>query len=299
VSDDRSADQLLKNKAAVIPGRSGLVWVVGPDAVSFLDALLSQNIATMETGTTAPSLLLAPNGKLRATLLVLRGDDRVGLVCDADTVPVVVGDLTRFKIRVDVEIYAEERTVWDVWGPDALATLSATPEAGRWRESDSGLLVQFPLRFSPLPRIVVVGDRPDLPVVATTAAEAIRIEVGEARMGVDLDDRTIPQEGVDIATTVDFRKGCYLGQELVARIDSRGHVNRRLCGVLVPGEHVLTPGAEIDHDGKTVGTVSSVAHSVAMGGGIGLALVRVEVDDGAEVTVDGLAGSIVSLPIRA
>ena len=299
MSDDGSAYELLRNKAATISGLSGLVWIVGPDAVSFLDALLSQNIASMKTGTAAPSLLLAPNGKLRATLLVMRGDDRVGLVCDADTVPVVVGDLTRFKIRVDVEIYADERTVWDVWGPDAPATLDATPEAGRWNESDAGLLVQFPFRFSAIPRIIVVGDQPDLPVVAAAAAEVIRIEVGEARMGVDLDDGTIPQEGVDIAATVDFRKGCYLGQELVARIDSRGHVNRRLCGVLVPGEHILIPGSEINHDGKTVGTVSSVAHSVAMGGGIGLALVRVEVDDGAEVTVDGIAGSVVPLPLRA
>ena len=58
--------------------------------------------------------------------------------------------------------------------------------------------MQFPFRFSAIPRIIVVGDQPDLPVVAAAAAEVIRIEVGEARMGVDLDDRTIPQEGVDI-----------------------------------------------------------------------------------------------------
>lgn len=296
MSEQASEYELLRNKAAAILGRSGLVWVVGPDAVSFLDALLSQNIATMKPGTTAPSLLLAPNGKLRATLLVLRGEDRVGLVCDAEAVAVVVGDLTRFKIRVDVEIHAEDRPVWDVWGPDA-PIVGAAPEVGKWRESD--VCVQVPFRFSALPRIVIVANPPDLPVVETAAAEVIRIEVGEPVAGVDVDERTIPQEGVDVAATVDFEKGCYLGQELVARIDSRGHVNRRLRGIRFPGEHDLATGADIIHEAKPVGTLSSVAYSAALDSTIGLALVRVEVFDGAEVAVDGFAGSVVGLPIKA
>ncbi|MCP4965122.1 MAG: folate-binding protein YgfZ [bacterium] len=296
MSESVSDYELLRTKAAAILGRSGLVWVVGPDAVSFLDALLSQNITAMEPGTTSRSLLLAPNGKLRATMLVLRGEDRVGLVCDASATAVVVADLTRFKIRVDVEIRAEERPVWDVWGPDATVLLSV-PDVGSWDEMV--LTVQYPFRFSTLPRIVLVGDAPPLPVVDPGAAEVIRIEVGEPTMGVDLDERTIPQEGVDVAATVDFGKGCYLGQELVARIDSRGHVNRRLCGIRVAGEQAIAAGAEIAHEGRSVGTLTSVGYSAAMGSVIGLALVRVEVVAEAEVSVGGLVGSVVGLPLKA
>ncbi len=298
VSDSSSAYDLLRTKAAVTSGLSGLVWVTGSDAVSFLDALLSQNIANLAVGEKARSLLLAPNGKLRATLLVLRGDDRVGLVCDANRVEEVAADLTRFKIRVDVEISVEERTLWDVWGPEAPLVLGTLPSPEGWADDEDGLRFANPFRFSALSRVVVGGKRPDLPLVDSSDATVVRIEVGEPVVGVDLDDRTIPQEGVDIAATVDFRKGCYLGQELVARIDSRGHVNRRLCGVTVDSLQPPESGSEIQYQGKVVGAVSSVAFSPGLGQAIALAMVRVEVVDGDQVTIGGLTGTVRSLPIN-
>ena len=298
MSDAKSAYELLRTKAAAISGLSGLVWVRGSDAVKFLDGLLSQNVTAMGAGTTAPSLLLAPNGKLRATLLLLRGDDQVGLICDAGRVDTVVADLTRFKIRVDADIKIEGRPVWDIWGPEAHSAVGRVPPVGEW-EDDSKLVVQVPFRYSALPRVVVAGSRPELPTLDAGDADAVRIEVGEPVMGLDLNDNTIPQEGVDIAATVDFGKGCYLGQELVARIDSRGHVNRRLCGVTIDGRRIPDVGSEIDHDGKAVGAVSSVAWSDELAGVVALGLVRVEVDDGTSVTIAGARGSIVALPIRA
>lgn len=295
----QSAYVLLRNHAAVIPGLSGLVWVTGSDTVTFIDGLLSRDIAAMSAGETASALLLAPNGKLRATLLVLRGEDHVGLVCDAGRVEEVVGGLSRFKIRVDVDIEVDCRSVWDVWGPEATAALGPVSPLGGWNDDNGVLLVRAPFRHSPLPRVIGAGTCPDLPVLDAVAVDAVRIELGEPVMGVDLDDKTIPQEGVDVAGRVDFNKGCYLGQELVARIDSRGHVNRRLCGLILDGEEVPPIGSAIVHEGKVVGAVSSAAWSDGLAAVIALALVRVEVATGSSITIEGVAGSVVKLPIRA
>jgi folate-binding protein YgfZ len=276
----------------------GLVWVDGPDAVVFLDSLLSQNIVAMASGATAPSLLLAPNGKLRATLSVLRGDARLGLVCDAGVVDAVVSDLSHFKIRVAVEIAVAERPVWDIWGPQVTQIVEPVPPLGEWRDDAGTLVVPVSFRHSALPRVIVAGSRPDLPVFDVAAAEPVRVELGEPVMGVDLDDTTIPQEGVDVAEHVDFGKGCYLGQELVARIDSRGHVNRRLRGLIMTGNEVPRVGSSIEHDGKVVGKISSAAWSEGLPGAVAMGMIRVEMDPGARVTTDMIGGTVVDLPIR-
>lgn len=224
---------MVRTGAVAVAGNSEAVWVTGPDAVKFLDGLLSQNVAAMEVGATARSLLLSPQGKLRATLLILRGSDRVGLIADSGCGAIVATDLGRFKIRVDAVI-AQPVPVWEVWGSAAAAGLKV-PAVGTWTESETVVTFPMPFRHSELGRTAVIGSVPDCPVVGADDLLPLRIEIGEPVMGVDLTDKTIPQEGADVAGSVDFAKGCYLGQELVARIDSRGHVNKRLTGLLVAG----------------------------------------------------------------
>ena len=250
-----SDQSLLRSGAALVAGATGLVWVEGPDAHGFLDSLLSQNVGALSVGGGARSLLLAPNGKLRANLYVLRHQDKIGLMTDRATTELVAGDLARFKIRVNAEIGIEDRPVWDVWGPDARASLLPIPEDRAWA-GDDPLVARFPFRSSKLLRYVVVGEAPDLPLAEPAAVRAVRIEVGEPIVGVDLDDRTIPQEVGDVGAAVDFTKGCYLGQELVARIDSRGHVNRRLAGVIFGGTDVPPAGAEVSLAGAPVGSIT-------------------------------------------
>ncbi len=284
--------------AVAIADRSEIVWVTGPDAISFLDGLLSQNIAAMGVGTTARSLLLAPNGKLRATLFVLRGDDRVGLVCDRGRSELVAGDLARFKIRVDVVIEIEDREIWEVWGPTAADFLDAAVAGGTWRSIGDSITVEMPFRYSDLPRLVVVGAAPPLPVVSADPLEPLRIEMGEPVMGIDLTERTIPQEGADVAGSVDFTKGCYLGQELVARIDSRGHVNQRLTGLVIAARPVPPPGTELLREGAVVGAVTSAAWSEARSCVVALGMVRVAVAAGMDVTIDSVAATVVDLPMN-
>ncbi len=289
--------ELLRSSAGAFTGATGVVWVTGPDAVSFLDGLLSQNVKAMPSGSVAPALLLAPNGKLRATLWLLRDEGRVGLVCDAARTEVVTTDLARFKIRVDAQISVDERPVWDVWGPEAPNVLPLAPQPGSWIE-DENLLARLWFRHSDLPRLVVVGEAPPVPTISGDAAAVVRIELGEPVMGVDLPDGTIPQEGVDLTAAVGFDKGCYLGQELVARIDSRGHVNRHLVGIVFDGSEIPPAGVDVVHEDQPVGVLSSVGFSAGLGAPVALGMIRVEVADGASIAVAGLTGSVAMLPLK-
>ncbi len=294
---EKNATALIRSDAVAVSGRSEIVWVTGPDAVPFLDGLLSQNLGAMADGTTARSLLLAPNGKLRATLFVLRGTEQVGLVCDAGRADVVSGDLSRFKIRVDATLSAEERPVVEVWGVNAGEYLTGAPEVGRWAKVGEQVLFRMPFAHSSVDRVVVLGSSPEVALAAANELEPFRIEIGEAVMGVDLTEKTIPQEAGDISGAVDFTKGCYLGQELVARIDSRGHVNRRLTGLVIDGDSTPDPGTEISYGDRIVGEVTSAAWSPTRAAVLALGMVRVEVEAGAAVSVGGGVGVVATLPM--
>lgn len=279
--------------AGVAASRTSLVWVQGTDAVSFLEGLLSQNIAAILPGEGAPSLLLAPNGKLRAILRVVRTEDRIGLLCDAAVENAVAEDLKRFKIRVKVEIELETADVWDVWGPEAAAIVGY--DGSGLQVGENCAVAGYPLQRSDLPRYVVVGDRPDAPKIPPDVIESIRIAHGEPVAGVDLDDKVIPQEALDVSAAVDFAKGCYLGQELVARIDSRGHVNRRLAGFTFPGSSEPLAGSEVTLGDRAVGRLTSVGRS--SGGAIGLGMLRTEVGDATEIAAGEAPGRVCPLPM--
>jgi len=121
--------------------------------------------------------------------------------------------------------------------------------------------------------------------------EAVRIAAGVPRLGADLDDSVIPQEAFLELDAVSFTKGCFIGQELVCRIDSRGHVNRFLRHIVPNDPSVTLPvGGEVTVGDKVVGTITSSAP------GIALAFVRREVDPPAPATVDGVAAHVELLP---
>ncbi|MFQ5947711.1 MAG: hypothetical protein ACE5KX_02475, partial [Acidimicrobiia bacterium] len=156
----------LRTGAGLVTGEHELVWARGPDAVAFLNDLLSQEIAGLPVAATARSLLLAPQGKLRATLWVLRGEEEVGLVCDAGLAETVIGDLTRFLIRVDVELEPEQRPVLEVWGAGASRVLGDAGFASRpgWESRGDVVVARLPL--GNLDRFGVVGDARDALIAA-------------------------------------------------------------------------------------------------------------------------------------
>ena len=281
--------QAIAERAAIVPDAFDLVWVEGPDAVRFLQGLLSQEIESMAPGTVARAFLLAPQGKLRALCWVVRDESRVGLAVDAGWADRVIDDLTNYRIRVKAELRREDRPVTSVWGPDS-TRLVGLADAERWQESAGVLLAPIPMPG--LARVLVVGDvdLADVPRAGRLAAAAQRVAAGEPEFGRDVDESTIPQETGLVPEAVSFTKGCYLGQELVARIDTRGHVNRRLRSLAIT-RNVLPPeGAGVFAGERQVGSATSVTEGLASP--VALALLRREVEPGSEVQVRWEGGAV-------
>jgi folate-binding protein YgfZ len=259
-----------QNDPWLAPEPPDLVWFGGADATRFLNDIISQEIGDMVEGESRRSFLLEPQGKLSFLLWVIREGERWGLVTDPGRGEELTAALGRYRIRVDVDIELDTRGVWLVMG-----------EAEGYDVSWPGV-----------PRHLLVGDEPELRTGSVDEYESARVEAGEPAWGREVDEGTIPHESGLVPVSVDFTKGCFLGQELVARIDSRGgNTPRHLRRVV--GQSPLTSGEMLTHDGKEVGNLTSVT------GNVGLAMVRREVEPGDEVDAGGVRASIEELPAKA
>ncbi|MBV8387441.1 MAG: folate-binding protein YgfZ [Acidimicrobiia bacterium] len=265
---------------------AGAVWlprdflsVEGPDAQSFLQGQLSQDIDALVDGASTWSFLLQPQGKVDAFLRVTRLGERLVLDTDAGWGDAVRARLNRFKLRIKADVEALEWRCLAVRGPTA-------------HSAASGADADWP----GLRGVDLLGAAPAVPdgvrVCDLDAYEAVRIEAGVPVMGREIDENTIPNETGVVDRAVSFTKGCYTGQELVARIDSRGgNVPRHLRGVVV-GTNVVPPaGARVVADGKQVGALTSVAESLERRTPVGLAYVGRAVEPPAEVILEWDGGS--------
>lgn len=260
----------MSETAWIAPERPDLVWFSGPDTLRFLNDIVSQELGDMGSGQARRSFLLEPQGKLRFMLWVIREGDRIGLVTDPGRGGELAEAMGRYRIRVDVEIVEEERDVWVV--------------VGDW----GGYDVSWP----GVPRRLVIGDRPDLDEGAEAEYEALRITSGEPRWGVDVDEGTIPHESGLVPASVDFDKGCFLGQELVARIDSRGgNTPRNLRLLETDGE--VTAGDPVVRDDNEVGAITSATTGAA------LAMLKRTVSVGDTVEVGGSSAVVKELPAKS
>jgi folate-binding protein YgfZ len=272
----------IRDDVALVNGGHELVWVEGPGTVAFLQGLISQDLEAMATGEVRRSFLLAPQGKLDALLWVMKEPERVGLIVDAGLGGRVVERLNHYRIRVKAEVRLEELAVRSLWGPLSRAVAEVSDH---WADRDDIVRVPFPTRS--VDRVLMVGDSwaSTVPQAGELAMTAARVEAGEPVMDRDVDESTIPQETGLVPDAVSFTKGCYLGQELVARIDTRGRVNRHLRGLAVT-RNVLPPeGASVWSGDREVGVITSVTESVFVGAPIGLSLLRREVEPGDEVEI--------------
>jgi folate-binding protein YgfZ len=233
------------------------VLVRGKDAKSFLQGQLSQDLDPLGPGDSAMSFILQPQGKVDAYVRVTRvGDDGFLLDVDPEFGDAVVTRLERFKLRTDAEIKR-------VGGWQVIASIDA----------DGDLVEEI------VDDIEIEGVAGDL-----AQYEAARIRAGMPAMGREIDESTIPAALGVIDRAVSFTKGCYTGQELVARIDSRGgSAPTKLVGVRGDTE----PGAAVVVDGKDVGRITSAA------GGVALALVRRDV----ELPSPSSVGQLEALPL--
>jgi folate-binding protein YgfZ len=260
-----------------------LVWVEGGDAARFLQGLLSQDVESLATGEVRRSFFLGPQGKLRALLWVAGSTERILLVSQSGRGQALADELGYYRIRVKAEVRVDRRETVELWG-DGAAELTGLG-GSRWLDDERSTRVSIPL--GPFERVVVAGEvaLEGLEPLDPVRADEWRVVAGEPRFGVDVDERTIPQETGLVPVAVSFTKGCYLGQELVARIDSRGHVNRILRRLDIEAGPPPASGARVLVEGGEVGTATSVTpHD---GGYVALALLRREVEAGTQVEVVG------------
>ena len=271
------------------------VRAAGPDVVSFLQGQLSQDISGLAVEGSTWALLLQPQGKVVAFLRVLRlADEEFVLETEAGYGPAVIERLNRFKLRVKCDLDPLPWRCLAVRGPEAAERVAA---------GGTGHMVVAD--WPGLPGADLVGESPEAPAAtpcSVEAYEAVRIEAGIPMMGREIDESTIPAEVGVVDRSVSFTKGCYTGQELVARIDSRGgNVPRRLRGLVLSGDALPPSGATLQVDGKDVGTVTSAAPSPGPAATVGLALVRRAVEPPAEVVLvwDGgtAAARVEALPL--
>ena len=284
----------LRTTEGAVPIERDVVLVQGDEALPFLQGQLSQDVEALGVGASAWSLLLQPTGKVDAWLRVTRiaGGD-LALDLEPGHGDAVLARLQRFKLRTKADLARAQWSGWALRGPSIERREGVGPEVLALRCAWPGV-----------PGVDLLGaavDRPaGLEARSTESLEALRIECGVPAMGAELTEATIPAEAGQwlIDTSVSFTKGCYTGQELVARIDSRGgNVPRPVRGLLVHGE-VPPVGATVALDDKPVGTITSSALSAALGT-IALAPVSRAVEAGTEVRVDGgPTATVAELPLR-
>ena len=240
------------------------VRVAGPDAETFLQSMVSNDVAALAPGDACEALLLTAKARVIAPLLVLRrsADDFL-VVTEPELGDRVVAELRRYRFAAKVELEREEHPSRLVLGEDV----------------DGGLpIADFGVAAS-----LVLDASPSGEPVAETELEAQRILARRARWGREIDDRVLPAEAGLVERAVSFTKGCYPGQEPIARLHHRGHANRGLRALELAGEELPPYDAELRLDDRVVGRVtSSVRHD---GRVVALAFVRVEVPADARLAV--------------
>jgi folate-binding protein YgfZ len=300
VLDVEETEQAFASSAAAVRLGRDVVEVAGPDAGTYLHGQLSQDVLGLAVGSSALTLLLQPQGKVEAWLRLTRmGDDRYWLDVATGYGAPTVARLERFKLRTDAELRLATLELVAVRGPAA----AAGPFALGFGEPGGGAVLDalwpgidgFDVLAPDVQLPPGLGEGPP------EALEALRIRLGIPAMGAELTDSTIPAAAGIVDRSVDFTKGCYVGQELVARIDSRGsNTPTRLRGIRLAGPMTAAPGAELVQGDLTVGALTSVATRSPIGP-IGLAYVKraVEVPSAAELVAAGgerVAIEIVELP---
>ena len=245
--------------------RDGVV-VEGPDAWSWLQGQLTQDLDGLEVGDARDTLVLSPRGKVDSAGRVWRRDDeRFVLEVEAGFGEALEARLARFRLRVKASLARTALRVAESRGPGAEELRGEGAVAVDW----PGFVGWDVLLEGGTEAPAGFDGHPG-------AFEAARIEAGLPLLGRELTEATIPQEAGDafVARTVSFTKGCYTGQELVARLDSRGsNVPRRLCAVVCEGAE-LVPGDELVAGEAVAGELTSAAWSPGLGASVGLAYVR-------------------------
>ena len=295
--------ELLTEDAGLVARQDrGKLLLRGSEAAEFLQGQVTNDVDALAPGQGCYAALLNHKGKLRTDLRLLRGQDWIWLDTEAIGTRALSYTVETYSLGRDVqwEDVTADRSILSLIGPAARARLDVDPPAEEhgFVEGEHGLYVATDLGVDV---ICDAGDADDVRAalgvdeVPVEAAECVRIESGRPRLGYDMDGDTMPQEAGINERAVSFRKGCYVGQETVARLHYKGKPNRHLRGLRLSAP--ADRGAELRLGDRVVGRVGSVCVSPTLGP-IALGLVRREASPGDTLAVgDGdVSAEVVRLP---
>lgn len=261
--------QLLAGNAVVARTDQGVLELSGEDAKSWLHSLTSQNIKNLQPGDSTETLLLDPNGHIEQQIKVVVKDDGLYLVVNSTKLEALESWLNKMKFRAKVQI---QRSSMSVWGTFADLALSDTCWIDHFSTEPVGSVRYAADRddFAYREYLLPLDYEPSVQQAGLLAFEALRIAAGRPEI-TDVDERSLPHEFDWLSSAVHLSKGCYRGQETVAKVHNLGHPPRRLVVLnLEVGDTIANRGDEIDYQGKVVGKVLAgalhfEAGSVALG----------------------------------
>ena len=278
--------------------KRGLIAVSGKEAVQFLNGLITNDVAKLEENAQMSAAFPNAQGRLLALVRVLKKDDKFLFETEAATREKVYNNLFRFTFAGDffVEDLSEKYEYFSVengkWKVENDGTIQFQNDSGADYFVPNGAAESF------------VGDLKSRNAVEISdeLREVLRVENGILKYGVDMDEMTIVPEIGDEA--ISYNKGCYIGQEIIARIHFRGHVAKRLTGLILEVESRESrakselQNAELKSpDGKNAGKITSAVFSPKLGKTIALAFVRYDyLAEGTELKVDETAATVKNLP---
>ena len=258
------------------------VSVNGPDAASYLNRMVSNEVEALPAGDACEALLLTPKARIIASLVVWRrATDEFLLLTEPEAGERVARELLRSRFAAKCEIAPEEHRSLVVMGDDALVTDGHKGIPNR----DYGV---------PALELLDIDAPPGAASIDEEELERLRILARTPRLGRELDDRVLPAEAGLEERAISFSKGCYPGQEPVARLHYRGHPNRGLRVLALDAEDLPPYDAELGLDGKVVGRVTSTARDPEHGI-VALAYVRREVPSDATLSLAGATARQLSL----
>jgi folate-binding protein YgfZ len=313
--DTLTADYRTITEACGLLDRSerGKLALTGADARSFLQGQVTNDVEALPSGRGCYAAFLTPKGKMLGDLRILATDNELLLDTERVALQGLFNMIRRFSIGYDAELHKRtlERGLLSLVGPGAagfsgarelpvdehahaLVGVPGTGVVARAIRTDVG--IDLLCDAAEVEALRVALEDAGARTVAEAAVECLRVERGRPRYGIDLDDSVIPQEAGLNQRAVSFTKGCYVGQETVARLYYRGKPNRQLRGLRLSAP--ASPGDELWFEGRVVGRVASVAESPRLGP-VALALVRREAPPGTTVAVaddGGVTGEVTELP---
>lgn len=267
----------------------------GDDAGEFLNGQVSNDVSSLADGESRYALLLTPKGRLRADMRIARDGDETIVVASTDHLPTIRHTIDTFRIGYffSTEDATGEFALIELVGPGSAETLEALPVPVV--VLDSALGADALVEHSDAAAVVSHLQSNGIPEMSAEQLASARVSAGVPSFGYELDEDTFPAEAGLEGRAVNFEKGCYVGQETVARMHYKGKPNRHLR--LLRADSPLVSGTIVTgEDSRELGKIGTVAPG-ENGGSLALAILRREGEPGSEVDAGGVAATIIELPV--